>query len=75
MSSPYDGSAQQYDVVVEKSHMVPMRDGTMLAADLYFPANGSQRQEGPFPVILERTPYDKSAARQVTKGKYFARRG
>ena len=75
MSSPYDGSAQQYDVVVEKSHMVPMRDGTMLAADFYFPANGSQRQGGPFPVILERTPYDKSASRQVTKGKYFARRG
>ncbi|MEZ2389690.1 CocE/NonD family hydrolase [bacterium RCC_150] len=32
----------------------PMRDGTVLRADTYMPAG-----EGPFPVILVRTPYDK----------------
>jgi len=33
---------------------VPMRDGTRLKADLYLPKGG-----GPWPVLLERTPYDK----------------
>ena len=35
--------------------MVPMRDGIRLAADLYLPDGAV----GPFPVILERTPYGK----------------
>ncbi|MBV8169449.1 MAG: CocE/NonD family hydrolase [Alphaproteobacteria bacterium] len=36
--------------------MVAMRDGVRMATDIYRPA-----VDGPFPVILERTPYDKSA--------------
>ena len=36
--------------------MVPARDGVHLATDAYLPAEG-----GPFPVVLERTPYDKTA--------------
>src|SRR3954447_131338 len=43
-------------IVVERDLMVPARDGIMLATDIYRP-DGS----GPFPVLLERTPYDKSA--------------
>jgi uncharacterized protein len=35
---------------------VPARDGVRLATDVYRPSSG-----GPFPVLLERTPYDKSA--------------
>jgi putative CocE/NonD family hydrolase len=38
-------------------HMVPCRDGVRLATDVYLPAG-----EGPFPVILERTPYGKREA-------------
>jgi putative CocE/NonD family hydrolase len=34
---------------------VPMRDGVHLATDVYLPA----AQQGPFTVLLERTPYDK----------------
>ncbi|MGY2399998.1 CocE/NonD family hydrolase [Pseudomonas sp. SDO5271_S396] len=37
---------------------VPMRDGIHLATDVYLPAD----TEGPWPVVIERTPYDKSAA-------------
>ena len=44
-------------IVVERDLMVPARDGVLLATDVYRP-NGP----GPFPVLLERTPYDKSAA-------------
>jgi hypothetical protein len=36
--------------------MVPMRDGVRLATDIYLPDGNEQ-----FPVILERTPYDKTA--------------
>lgn len=38
------------------TYQVVMRDGTPLATDVYLPEQG----EGPYPVLLERTPYDKS---------------
>src|SRR5690348_16717220 len=44
-------------IVVERDLMVPARDGVLLATDLYRPDG-----PGPFPVVLERTPYGKSAA-------------
>jgi putative CocE/NonD family hydrolase len=50
---------------------VPMRDGVELSADLYFPPAG----EGPWPVILQRTPYDNTAALWVNIAVYFARQG
>ena len=75
MNAPYAGSPIAYDVAIQKNVMVPMRDGVQLAADIYFPSVNAQPAEGSFPVILERTPYDKTAPRNVTNGKYFARRG
>ena len=44
------------EIVVERDLMVPARDGVVLATDVYRPDG-----PGPFPVLLERTPYDKSA--------------
>jgi hypothetical protein len=38
--------------------MVPMRDGVKLATDIYLPAGESKH-----PVLIVRTPYDKSGAR------------
>jgi uncharacterized protein len=43
-------------LVIERDLMVPARDGVALATDVYRPDG-----PGPFPVLLERTPYDKSA--------------
>lgn len=43
-------------VVAHRDIMVPMRDGIRLATDVYLPSDA----EGPFPVILERTPYGKN---------------
>jgi uncharacterized protein len=40
---------------------VPMRDGTVLRADVYRPAG-----DGPWPVLLQRTPYGKRRDRTVT---------
>lgn len=37
--------------------MVPMRDGVRLATNLYLPEG-----EGPWPVVLTRTPYNKNGA-------------
>lgn len=75
MSKLYEGSSQQYDVICEKNVMVTVRDGVCLATDIYFPARSGQRAPGRFPVILERTPYDKALASLVNNGNAFARRG
>ena len=40
--------------------MLPMRDGIRLACDIYRPARDGHPAPGPFPVILERTPYGKT---------------
>ena len=75
MSESYQGSYQQYDAICRSNVMIPMRDGVSLATDIYFPAFGGQPVSGKFPVILERTPYDKAASGNVTNGTYYARRG
>ena len=51
--------------------MVPMRDGTRLATDVYMPLG---QGDGPFPVVLERTPYNKGAC-EHRFAPYFAQRG
>ena len=47
-----------------------MRDGVVLRADVYRPDTA-----GKFPVILERTPYNKGADRFREKGSKLAERG
>ena len=75
MPESYQGSYQQYDAICRSNVMIPMRDGVRLATDIYFPALGGQPAPGKFPVILERTPYDKAGSGNVTNGTYYARRG
>jgi hypothetical protein len=75
MTTIYEGSPIAHDVTIEKNVMVPMRDGVQLAADIYFPSMNGKPAEEQFPVILERTPYDKSLPKTVAQGKYYARRG
>ena len=56
------GSAdfQMFDVHVTRDVMVAMRDGVRLATDIYRPAQGGAPLARSFPVLLERTPYDKT---------------
>jgi putative CocE/NonD family hydrolase len=76
MTETYAGSPQTYGVRCDTDVMIPSRDGVPLATDIYFPAlDGGRAQPGPFPTLLERTPYNKASADNVAKGKYFARRG
>ena len=46
---------ESVSIKLETNLAVPMRDGTVLYADLYRPEG-----PGPFPTILQRTPYDKT---------------
>ena len=54
--APLDGP---YQVHLEDGIMVAMRDGIRLATDVYLPTNGTEILDGPWPVILERTPYGR----------------
>ena len=45
---------KKFDVTIENNVSMKTRDGVTLQADVYRP-----KAEGKFPVILERTPYDK----------------
>ena len=54
---------------------VPMRDGANLAADVHRPASGGQPLEEPLPVLLHRTPYDKSKEAPVLEASFFATHG
>lgn len=57
------------ELVIERGVPVPMRDGTILRADVYRPAAG-----GRFPVLVERVAYELGA-RVGAYGPYYAQRG
>jgi putative CocE/NonD family hydrolase len=48
-------AAEQYGVTYERNVAVKMRDNVTLRADIYRP-----KADGQFPVLLQRTPYDKN---------------
>ncbi|MFD2263367.1 CocE/NonD family hydrolase [Lacibacterium aquatile] len=76
------------DVYVYSDVMVVMRDGVRLATDIYWPAQDGKPLPGPFPVVMERTPYGKTEKSRsevdagmttprarAELGSYFARAG
>jgi putative CocE/NonD family hydrolase len=71
----YEGSSHQYDHAVDRSIGIPMRDGVKLCLDVYRPALKGQALKGAWPVIVERTPYDKDRQSYSITGRYFAQRG
>ena len=50
--------------------MVPMRDGVRLRTDIYLPCG-----QGPFPVLLSRTPYSTDDGRMAVTGRELAGQG
>jgi putative CocE/NonD family hydrolase len=50
-----------------------MRDGVHLGTDIYRPARNGVLVEGKFPVLLERTPYNKDGG--AATANYFVARG
>ena len=65
-------SEPEYEVVVDMNVPATMRDGTVLRANVYRP-----KTEGPFPVLVERTPYNKDTSNETRVGspEFFASRG
>ena len=70
-SAKFDGtvSPARFSVTVEDGVRIPMRDGVELIADVYRP-----NAPGRFPVILQRTCYDRSEF-DAADGAFFAQRG
>ena len=54
-----------FEVSAAQTVMIPMRDGVKLATDIYRPARNGSPAEGKFPVILERTPYNKASGAAI----------
>jgi putative CocE/NonD family hydrolase len=61
------------DLVVERNVMIPVRDGLHMATDVYRPARNGTAIAERLPVLLQRTPYDKSKAQ--TNAEYLTRHG
>lgn len=67
---------RDYDVAVVHDVMVSMRDGVKLATDVYIPARNGQALTGPWPAVLERTPYGKERSYgNAPDGPFYARKG
>ncbi|MDP2858486.1 MAG: CocE/NonD family hydrolase [Bacillota bacterium] len=64
-----------FEVIVEPNVMVRMRDGVRLAADVHFPALRGRRLDGPFPAVVERTPYGKQGDAFAGAAQFFASYG
>ena len=62
--------ADTYDVGVERDLKVPMRDGTVLLADHYYP-----RRSRNAPTVLVRSPYGRSGIWALLFARPFAERG
>ncbi len=59
-----------HKIIVEKNLTMRTRDGVALQADVYRPD-----ASGKFPVLVVRTPYDKSAEMALTEKDFFPSRG
>ena len=67
-----DLSQPQFETTHEKNIEIPMRDGTVLRANITRPDAA-----GRFPVLLERTPYNKEGGSENSIGapEFYASRG
>jgi putative CocE/NonD family hydrolase len=68
LATTFSWSAEQFAVTIQSGVEAKMRDGTILRADIFRPT-----AEGSFPVLLERTPYNKTdeasfAAKAAARG-------
>lgn len=70
-----EGSWRQFDYTVDRQTGVAMEDGATLCLDIYRPALDGKAVAGTWPVLLERTPYDKDRLSHSITGRFFAQRG
>lgn len=72
-SRSWTPQAAAYGTHEDTNVPVTMSDGTVLRADVYYPTDKATGQDaaGPFPVLLQQTPYGKEAMAD----SYFVERG
>ncbi len=66
-------SALADEFIVERNVMIPMRDGVLLATDVYRPAADGLAVTERLPLILTRTPYGKHRESTVATAGHLAR--
>ena len=64
-----------YGIAISKDVMVEMRDGILLATDVYRPARDGDLVDGSFPTIVCLTPYDKTERRYTEIADFFVPHG
>ena len=70
---PTSATAPYESIVTDRDLMVPTRDGARMATDIYRPAKNGAVVSERFPVLLQRTPYERSAV--AAEAAYFAQHG
>ncbi len=70
-AGPIATAEPKHSVRVERSVLVPMRDGVLLSTDLYFPEGAAEK----LPAIMMRTPYNKNTDWTVEPARWFAGQG
>ena len=71
-AKPGEPSKAQYEIVIDYDVAIPLRDGTIVKADVHRP-----KAEGKFPALMEGTPYGKKMSSEMSKGthEFFVPRG
>ena len=70
---PDSREASAISVHIERNLGVAMRDGTILATDVYLPVG--EDGTGAWPTLLVRTPYDRTAPDREAEASWFCQRG
>lgn len=67
-----DPSQPQYEITIDYDVEIPLRDGTIVKADVHRP-----KADGKFPALMEGTPYGKKQSSEMSKGthEFFVPRG
>ncbi len=61
--------------IVQRNIMIPMSDGIQLATDIYIPAENGKAVNQKLPLLLQRTPYGKTAERFKPSIDLLTKRG
>ena len=69
------GAAEYAEVFRQQDLMVAARDGVLLATDIYRPGTAGVPAAERLPVLLHRTPYDKSESATVAIAETLAKHG
>ncbi|HEX3948284.1 MAG TPA: CocE/NonD family hydrolase [Steroidobacteraceae bacterium] len=74
-AAPAPESKTYPDVIRRQDVMVAVRDGVLLATDIYRPGKAGTAAPERLPVLLHRTPYDKSDPAAVSIAEALAKHG